>query len=205
MSPRERLEGALRGTVVEPRPIIGVYGDARADAVVIEPGSPVPTNGGPFLVRVANPFSRNPGMPRLLHDDPVAGGAALLSASTKASDEISAALKSGAAGIFYEIRGAAPACTTPMEYGGHFLEVDRSLLASASSAWLNVVFVYGEEPYLDFVSDLPAQLFGWPARTGDSLDEIRSMRGGLLTLDHPLADVALSPSVLAQSRQEVAV
>ena len=60
---------------------------------------------------------------------------------------------------------AVPDSTTPMQYGGHFLEIDRRLLSS--DALFNVIFVQGpSEPYAVFVSDLPAQAFAWDSRSG---------------------------------------
>jgi hypothetical protein len=73
-----------------------------------------------------------------------------------------------------------------MQYGGHYLELDRLLLEGISQAECNMIFVVGDEDlYLDFVSDLPATLFGWDDRTsGISAAQGRATRkGAIVTYD----------------------
>lgn len=93
-------------------------------------------------------------------------------------------------GMIYLLVGARGLHTSPMEYGGHFLERDREILAEVRGA---IVFVVGEEDaYLDFVSDLPADIFAWDAiATGVSVPRMRSMRPGLLASNDPDADIEL--------------
>ncbi|MFX8704206.1 hypothetical protein ABTM89_19130, partial [Acinetobacter baumannii] len=53
------------------------------------------------------------------------GGALLDLLQAQVAREIEDAADRGADGIFYVLSGACPAWTTPMEYGGYFLERDR--------------------------------------------------------------------------------
>ena len=78
-----------------------------------------------------------------------------------------------------------PAISTPMQYGGFYLEHDRALLAEIEDARLNVLSVEGgPEPYLDFVADLPSHVLAWdvPA-TGIVAAAVRPMRRGALAAD----------------------
>jgi len=103
------------------------------------------------------------------------------------------AIDNGAIGVFYEIHGADASQCTPMEYGGLFLERDRAFLDSISDAPCNFIYINGKEPYLDFVSDLPATVFAWDAKgSGIPVSEVRKMRSGLLAADDPDADIQIS-------------
>lgn len=107
--------------------------------------------------------------------------------------EARAAIDNGALGVFYEIHGADASQCTPMEYGGLFLERDRAFLECVSDAPCNFIYINGKEPYLDFVSDLPAAIFAWDAKgTGISVSDVRKMRKGLLAADDPDADIQIS-------------
>lgn len=96
--------------------------------------------------------------------------------------------------LIYRLSGPEPAKATPMQYGGFFLERDRELLEQARTkgeVWLYIDA--GADAYLDFVSDLPADVFAWDAqRTGFSLSEMRKLRSGLLSCNEPGADQPLS-------------
>lgn len=106
--------------------------------------------------------------------------------------EARGAIDGGAIGVFYEIHGADASRCTPMEYGGLFLERDRAFLESVADAPCNFVYINGKEPYLDFVSDLPAQIFGWDAvGSGIVVAEVRKLRTGLLATNDPQADIIL--------------
>ena len=95
--------------------------------------------------------------------------------------------------IFYVLSGPEPAKTTPMQYGGHFLERDRELLEFANErgeVWLYVDA--GPGAYMDFVSDLPAAVFAWDAvKTGFPLLEMRKLRTSKLCTNEPGADLPL--------------
>ena len=95
--------------------------------------------------------------------------------------------------ILYVLSGPEPAKTTPMQYGGHFLERDRELLEFANErgeVWLYIDA--GPGAYLDFVSDLPAEVFAWDAvKTGFPLAEMRKLRTGKLCTNEEGADLTL--------------
>ena len=88
----------------------------------------------------------------------------------------------GQSHVLYRLQGAEPQFTTPMQYGGIFLECDRQILASATADQHVTLWVEGGEgTYLDFVSDLPASTFAWDATaTGFTEDQMRSLRSGAL-------------------------
>lgn len=100
--------------------------------------------------------------------------------------------------VLYRLAGATTDVSTPMEYGGHFLERDREILSELTKASCVILYVQGSAGvFLDFVSDLPAELFGWNAAgTGVDLDTVRQMRAGLLACDDPRADVQLDATVI---------
>ena len=103
------------------------------------------------------------------------------------------ALDNGAVGVFYELHGANAGQCTPMEYGGLFLERDRAFLEAVADAPCNFLYVNGKEPYLDFVSDLPARVFAWDAAaSGISVQEVKTMRSGCLMADADAADIRLN-------------
>jgi hypothetical protein len=101
--------------------------------------------------------------------------------------EIERARQDGADGVVYLVVGATAAESTPMEYGGHWLEIDRSLVSAAPLPV--IVFVQGDrEPYIDFLSDLPCQAFGFDPKAF-SVSEARALRRGPLALADPAAEV----------------
>ncbi|MCH8979709.1 MAG: hypothetical protein IH945_10785 [Armatimonadetes bacterium] len=198
MTPRERLAAVAKGEQADRKPIVLTPGatDARADAVVVPAASfKRGTGGQAVLAQVLSPFakaiSRGTELTRLLHDDPAAGGDALAELTNETRDEMASALENGADGVYYVLDGAYPARTTPMQYGGYFLEVDRSLLEEVEHDGFNILFVKGdEEPYIDFVSDLPAQAFAWESASV-TIEAVREMRQGALAAADPQADVLL--------------
>ena len=202
MTPRERLAAVAIGAQADRKPVVLRPGaaDDRADAIVVPAGTFGGAPGGQaVLAQVLSPFaraiSRGMKLTQLLHDDPAAGGDALAELTEEARAETARALESGADGVYYELDGAYPARTTPMQYGGFFLEVDRRLLAEIEPEGFNILFVKGDvEPYIDFVSDLPAQAFGWEVASGVSVESVREMRQGALAAADPHADVLLLES-----------
>ena len=201
MTPRERLAAVANGAPVDRKPVVLRPGaaDDRADAIVV----PADTFAGgradqAVLAHVLSPFaraiSRGTELTRLLHDDPAAGGDSLAELTEETRAEMARALEQGADGIYYELDGAYPTRTTPMQYGGFFLETDRKLLAEIEPTGFNILFVKGDvEPYIDFVSDLPAQAFGWESKSV-SVQFVRKMRQGALAAADPQADVLLLES-----------
>jgi hypothetical protein len=83
------------------------------------------------------------------------------------------------------LAGADAARSAPMEHGGHWLEVERSLRLGGQPPV--IVFVAGRAgPDIDCVADLPCQAFGFePAAF--SADEAGHPRPGPSALAHPSA------------------
>lgn len=127
---------------------------------------------------------------KLLETEPELGNAEL----SRIMEELRAVLRDTPMPFAYRLTGPEPAKATPMQYGGFFLERDRELLSEIKprgDVWLFVDA--GADAYLDFVSDLPAEVFAWDARsTGFSLVEMRQLRPGKLCTNVPGADLPLS-------------
>lgn len=100
--------------------------------------------------------------------------------------------------VLYLLAGAVPDVCSPMEYGGHFLERDREILQGWSGTRHVLLYVQGGDGvYLDFVSDLPAEIFAWNAEGSRiSAREVRSMRTGLLAATDVEAEVRLNPDLI---------
>lgn len=97
--------------------------------------------------------------------------------------EIQQAIQLGTDGIFYRLIGAEPCHTTPMQYGGFYLEIDRELLGIAKNLTNNVLYVEGkEDSYLDFVHDLPAQILAWESASWD-IEKVEQVHRGPLAID----------------------
>jgi len=198
---RERLIAVARGAGTDRKPVIGWPAACVDSDAVVESGFPAkPIGDSPdrvWLAAVSNPFGRalrgGIGLSQILEDDPAKGEEILDSQEEKCRREIREALRQGFDGVLYLVYGARSLHTTPMKYGGHYLERDRGLLSELGDAAFNMVFVVGEEDtYLDFVSDLPAHAFGWDAAaTGVSVAQVRQMRTGALATNSPEADIEL--------------
>ncbi|MBX3113341.1 MAG: hypothetical protein KF836_02140 [Fimbriimonadaceae bacterium] len=146
------------------------------------------------LALVHSPLSRalqsNIPIYDLIQADPIKGNEKLdelcLATQARAVD----ALGQGADGICYLIEGASPTHSTPMQYGGHFLERDREILESLGGAKFNLLVIAGsEEPYIDFVSDLQADAFAWDSDSNWTPAQVRELRSGALAADHAEADI----------------
>jgi hypothetical protein len=173
---------------------------ADVDALIVSPrqvGEALARSGDQaVLAEVANPFQsaqlKGLELNRLLETDPTRGEELLRSVITEVRSQIKTALEKGADGIFYKLYGAEPSLSTPMQYGGHYLERDRELLSEIEDARFNLLFVVGgPETYFDFVSDLPAHSFGWNADI--AADEIRRVRGGALASTSGDAEILIVP------------
>ncbi|MFZ4506454.1 MAG: hypothetical protein ACOYON_02005 [Fimbriimonas sp.] len=149
-----------------------------------------------WLVEVANPFglalAEDVDLNEALAQDPAKGDDLLHTYVTRTREAIQRGLSQGADGVLYRLHGASPAHCSPMQYGGHYLELDREILEEVRDAALNVIFTVGDaDVYIDFVSDLPANLFAWDsAASGVTASQVRTMRSGLLAAADPEADVA---------------
>lgn len=200
MTGRERIVAAARGGETDVRPTLSALGGGRADAVAVPPAEvPNTIDENPdcaVLAEVRSPLglalSEGTNIVSELHNDIDRGTEILNGLVNRTRSEIQGALHQGADGVFYILDGAYPGITTPMEYGGHFLELDRQLLTEAQDARFNVLFVCGEEePYIDFVSDLPAHAFAWDPRSKVESEYVRSMRHGALAADEDGAEIRL--------------
>jgi hypothetical protein len=113
--------------------------------------------------------------------DPQGVSEALEEYAQSVRNQMETALDAGADGIFYRIVGANPRYSTPMQYGGFHLEMDRSLLASVQEAPFNVVLAEGEDVYLEFLTDLPVHALAWESGgTSLSVADVRKMRSGAI-------------------------
>ncbi|HMS55380.1 MAG TPA: hypothetical protein PKA27_08255 [Fimbriimonadaceae bacterium] len=83
--------------------------------------------------------------------DPASASAEIEAVCAEILDEI----RMAPGDIVYVLRGAEPEYSTPMQYGGLFLEQDRALLASASGHNVVLRIEGGDEVYADFLEDLP--------------------------------------------------
>ena len=205
MTPRERLTAVARGGAADRRPVVLFPGcqDERADATVVAPSdvaSCLERSGEQAVLgHVVSPLGKamraGLALTRLLSDDLEAGARQLEELTEQTRSEMKEALDQGADGVFYELDGAYPSQTTPMEYGGHFLEVDRQLLEEVKGARFNVLYVCGDkDPYVDFVIDLPAHAFAWDTTSGVEFAEVRRQRDGAIAGKHPKADLLLVES-----------
>lgn len=220
MTSRERLIASVTGGKVDRTPILAWPGEGASDATVCtletydatlretgegNPRKDVTDESPVILIEVTNPFGKamaeGTDLNRLLADDPANGGDVLDRLVAETREDMICALDGDADGIVYRLHGACADHCSPMQYGGHYLERDRELLEWATeAARLNFLFVVGDRDlYLDFVSDLPAHLFGWDDRTsGVTSDEGRALRGGPVATFDPGSDVLLAtpyPSV----------
>lgn len=200
MTSRERLVAAARGGEVDQKPVIvwpGASASDASDAIVLKDLADFSAGDQAVLVQVVNPFgqalAKGIDLNSALDADPSKGDAILQSLRQEVIDQGLQALERGADGIFYVLLGARGSFCTPMQYGGHYLEVDREILEAWSDARLNVVFVAGnDDVYIDFVSDLPAHVFAWDveASTFDAA-YVRTLRSGAQLSSDPESEVRL--------------
>ncbi len=179
MTVRERVVAAARGGEVDQRPVFSWP----------TPGGDLGINGEISLREIHGPFSlalsegRN--LNDVLREDPASN--LLEDYVQRVRINIEEAFSEGVDGIIYILRGAEPSLSSPMQYGGHFLEHDRALLEEVKEARLNVLVIAGGEgAFLDFVSDLAAHVFAWDvAATGFSVEDVRRLRSGALATSEP--------------------
>lgn len=174
----------------------------KPDAIVLSNLSNVGTaldvlgsEGPAILVETLNPFglclSENVDINAELRNNPVKGNEILSEMVNKVSRHIGEIMKSGADGVFYRLIGAEPKYTSPMQYGGYYMEHDNNLLSSVRDARCNVLFIEGGEyVYMDFVHDIPASLLAWDEKSsGLSFDEVKQYHSGALAceIEHDIA------------------
>lgn len=193
MTSMERVLAAVRGDTVDRKPTILLAGGEGTDVLIYRDELPEP--GAVRIREVLSVFGRAQragfNLNDLLAVDPEAGGRELDRICTEVSAEFDRAETEGAEGVCYRLIGAEPKYTTPMQYGGYYLERDRELLEGIRGAAFNLVWIdAGEEAYLDFVSDLPAHAFAWDIdQTGVSVAAMRAVRKGALAAEDPTADL----------------
>lgn len=202
MNSRERLTAAARGGEVDRKPIIVGPGsqldDREADALIVE-AAPHIVSGflgreQAVLAQIDNPFAKfGPDLSKEFALDPIAASEKLDEATEETRQKIRAALDAGADGIVYRLFGARALHSTPMQYGGHYLERDRELLEEIQDARLNVLFPVGNDDlYLDFISDLPAHVMAWDRdASGFSSAQVRTMRNGAQASSDPESEILL--------------
>ena len=198
MNSRERLLAASRGAVVDRQPQISWLGESSATDARVQSEFVGPRDEScVVLAEISNPFGlalkKGINLNKALKDDPTVGGEILDILAEEVRGKIASSLEKGADGIFYRLHGASPRHCSPMQYGGHYLELDRDLLQEASEAQLNVLFVAGdEELYIDFVSDLPANVFAWDSgKTHISAEQVRAARKGAVASSDPTSEISL--------------
>ncbi len=194
MTSRERVQAAASGLQVDRKPVFCWPSTCAETDIVVDRQAEDKIS----LKAVLNPFGQalRQQVPlwEILESDPQEGERVLHGFATKTKAEIREASEQGYDGVLYQLLGATPEHTTPMEYGGHYLEKDREVLTEAEEGF-NAVLVLGASCYLEFVSDLPAQLFAWCSTPeGPTVAQIRALRNGAIMTNAPDADVELRTS-----------
>ena len=198
MTSRERVTAAARGGSVDRRPLLAYPEPSEATDIIVaeDPEGLRASIDGEKVVlgAVDSPFRRcGTDLAKQLSEDPESAHMLLQKAVDDTRTDMSAVLSAGADGIFYRLFGAREGLSTPMEYGGHFLERDRELLEEVQDANLNVLFLVGNEGlYMDFVSDLPAHVIAWDVEaTGISAADVRQLRNGAQASSDPASEIHL--------------
>lgn len=189
MTAAERYVAAAQGGEVDRKPTLAWPIASPVADIGVRPAQDFQGHEGPALAHLTNLYGVVKPDPSV---NPAEVGDLLDRAVVTCIELARAAIGAGALGLLYEIRGATVGECTPMEYGGLYLERDRELLQAVRDLGANVLYVAGPEPYLDFVSDLPAHVFAWDiAASGVSIEEVRELRRGPLAADDPEADILL--------------
>lgn len=190
--------GALRGSELD-RPL-----DMATDARVVSLRDLESWVGRDeaTLVEVASPFTlsvlRGMGLNDILRDQPETGFNQLDSLRAEVEQTMHQALEMGADGLVYHLDGPRASACTPMQYGGHYLELDRELLAMVKEARIVLVWVPGQEPlYLDAISDLDAHAVGWNSMaSGFPVHEFKALRPGPTFGPDPGHDFQFTPRTI---------
>lgn len=90
----------------------------------------------------------------LLEENPAEGDRVLAELVRQCSSDI----EQTSGPINYIVAGAEPGVTSPMQYGGHFLELDRELIGTTSPA---ITLIGGPDTYIDVVSDIAKSYLIW--------------------------------------------
>lgn len=205
MNSKERMQIIGRGGIPDVPGKMFLFGHSpQSDVWVVresDTGFLMPEDAGNRLVlaRVDNPFGlgmrRNADFRNMIKDDGVAARNFIDELSEEVEKTIESTLLAGQAdGIAYMIYGAEPQLCTPMAYGGICLEADRRLLERIGKQhFIALMVVAGEGSYIDFLSDLPGNLFCWDAAsTGVDVHSVRRLRHGALGCQLPEAEVLVA-------------
>ncbi len=213
MTAKERLAAAARGDATDQKPLIlwpkalPQLQSSEADGWVVDSAQDLAaarslSSEYAVLSSVLSPFGwalqqKSP-LISLLDSDPKAGDLELQRLKQLTLEEARARMDEGADGLCYMLAGASPEHTTPMQYGGFFLDLDREILEEFKEAEFNLVWVKGnKEPYLEFVSDLPCQALSWDMKaTGIQPGSIRPYRTGAIAGSSPDCDIYLFDRVM---------
>lgn len=92
----------------------------------------------------------------------------------------------GAEAVLYHVASASPRTCSPMEYGGKYLEADRTLLSELAVP--SVLLVSSEGAYLDVLAAMPCTVIAW--RQSENPTEPAALGAVCLTAsDSPAADL----------------
>lgn len=213
MTSRERLTAAGRGEESDQKPrivwpkLLPQTPTSEVDAWVVDAPHEFAEakslcGGSAVLCSVLSPYGwaikNGSKLMSLLESDPLAGDAELLELKEKTLAEARRVMDEGADGICYVLAGATPEHTTPMQYGGFLLDLDREILDEFNTALFNMVWVRGKsEPYLEFVADLPAHALSWDMQaTKIEPSAIRPYRTGAIAGTEPDCDLLLLDRVI---------
>ncbi len=115
-------------------------------------------------------------------ENPVAFEQGLATLATNLHLLVSAAIESGASGIFFSCMGATNIDFTPLEYARFGRTYDLQVLEGTKAGWLNIIHVHADpaqeddEIYFENFIDYPVQVMSWSDRlTGPSLSEALTM------------------------------
>lgn len=124
----------------------------------------------------------------LLEKNPAEGDRVLAELVSQCSSEIDQT--SGP--MNYIVAGAEPGVTSPMQYGGHFLELDRELIGTTSTA---ITLIGGPETYIDVVSDIAKSYLIWNPET----NPVDPQEVSRMTTATPITNVNFFPNLVAGS------
>ena len=96
-------------------------------------------------------------------------------------------------GVLYEIRGACPEHSTPMEYGGTYFECDKDFLLKIPADKLKILYLEGNDCYIDLLSDLTYDYICYhTTKTNLTFEEIKKTFNCPIISDHNQADIKIS-------------
>jgi hypothetical protein len=123
----------------------------------------------------------------LLEENPTKGDRVLGELVSQCSRDI----EQTSGSMNYIVAGAEPGVTSPMQYGGHFLELDRELIGTRSPA---ITLIGGPETYIDVVSDIAKSYLIWNPET----NPVDPQEVSRMTTATPITNVNLFPTLDAR-------